>query len=158
MILHQVFGLQQYRDQVTFNCSVSCPCMGNSSVRVWATRLANSRLPFMRENMSVVSVINAHTPKDVTITNLIRELVVVSMRYNILFASKHVPKKKLTLSPMPYPLSRTRPRTRGLLGSIATQTICRRNSYLGEQCRRLHCSIFGSFYPGDVFAVGNPVT
>ena len=63
------------------------------AVRLWATRLANSRLLFMCDNMSVVSVINSHTSKDVTIMNLIRELVVVSMRHNILFASKHVPGK-----------------------------------------------------------------
>ena len=39
-ILPQLLVCQQYREQGTFNYSASCPFMGDSSVRVWATRLS----------------------------------------------------------------------------------------------------------------------
>ena len=47
----------------------------------------------MCDNMSVVSVINSLTSRDVSIMQLLRELVVACMRHNIQLAFKHVPGK-----------------------------------------------------------------
>ena len=45
--------------------------------------------------MSVVSVINSQTSRDVSIMQLLRELVVACMRHNIQLASTHVPGKTI---------------------------------------------------------------
>ena len=63
------------------------------AVRLWAPFLANSRILFVCDNMSVVSVINSQTSRDVSIVQLLRELVVACMRHYIQLASKHVPGK-----------------------------------------------------------------
>ena len=56
-------------------------------VRLWAPFLANSRILFMCDNMSVVSVINSQTSRDVSVVQLLRELVVACMRHNIQFSA-----------------------------------------------------------------------
>ena len=63
------------------------------AVRIWGPLLKNSRILFMCDNMSIVNVINVHTSKDVAIMRLLRQFVVATMSFNILFAAKHIPGK-----------------------------------------------------------------
>ena len=55
--------------------------------------MANSRILFMCDNMSIVAVLNSHTAKEPQIMQLLRRLVVSTMTHNIHFASKHIPGK-----------------------------------------------------------------
>ena len=64
-----------------------------SAVELWGPLMANSRILFMCDNMSIVAVINSHTSRDHQIMKLLRRLVVATMTYNIHFASKHIPGK-----------------------------------------------------------------
>ena len=61
------------------------------AVELWGPLVANSRILFMCDNMSIVAVINSHTSRDHQIMKLLRHLVVATMTYNIHFASKHIP-------------------------------------------------------------------
>lgn len=63
------------------------------SIQLWGYLMANSRILFMCDNMSIVSVINSHTSRDKHIMRLLRQLAVVTMTHNIHFASKHIPGK-----------------------------------------------------------------
>ena len=61
------------------------------AVRLWSSKLSNSRILFMTDNMSVVHIINTQTSKDDALMSLVRDLVVVTMTCNIDFRAKHVP-------------------------------------------------------------------
>ena len=63
------------------------------AVQLWGCLMANSRILFMCDNMSIVAVLNSHTAKEPQIMQLLRRLVVSTMTHNIHFASKHIPGK-----------------------------------------------------------------
>ena len=64
------------------------------AVRLWGSRMANSRILFMTDNSSVVDIINSQTSRDPTLMNLVRGLVVSAMLHNIDFRAKHIPGKQ----------------------------------------------------------------
>ena len=52
----------------------------------------------MTDNMSVMHIINTQTCKDPVLMNLVRELVIATMSYNIHFYAKHIPGKSNTVA------------------------------------------------------------
>ena len=61
------------------------------AVQLWGPIMANSRMLFMCDNMSIVAVINSRTSKDRSIMDLLRKLAIATMSHNIHFAAKHIP-------------------------------------------------------------------
>ena len=63
------------------------------AVQFWGPIMANSRMLFMCDNMSIVAVINSRTSKDRSIMDLLRKVAIATMSHNIHFAAKHIPGK-----------------------------------------------------------------
>ena len=61
------------------------------AIKIWAEKLRNKYITFHSDNEAVVHIINAQTSKEPEIMGLVRELVVVVMRHNILFRAAHIP-------------------------------------------------------------------
>ena len=61
------------------------------AIKIWAEKLGNKCITFHSDNEAVVHIINAQTSKEPEIMGLVRELVVVVMRHNILFRAAHIP-------------------------------------------------------------------
>jgi hypothetical protein len=57
---------------------------------VWAEQFKNKCLILRSDNMAVVHVINKNTSKDNTIMILVRQLVLICLKYNILVKSQHI--------------------------------------------------------------------
>ena len=64
------------------------------TIQMWSPLMANSRVLFMCDNMSIVAVLNS---KDKFIMRLVRRLV-ATVQYNIHFAAKHIPGKSNTVA------------------------------------------------------------
>ena len=64
------------------------------SVRLWGPSLTNKRIIFFCDNLAIVAVINKQTSKNSSIMALLRSLVVVCLKYNIMFTAKHIPGKR----------------------------------------------------------------
>lgn len=58
---------------------------------MWYHTLRNKRVLFMTDNESVVHVINKQTSRDTYLLSLIRKMVLICLRNNILFRPKHIP-------------------------------------------------------------------
>ena len=56
----------------------------------WAEKLANCKINFHCDNMSVVSIINRQSSKCPHIMILLRKLVLVCLKQNIIFKSSHI--------------------------------------------------------------------
>jgi hypothetical protein len=67
------------------------------AVEVWGKRKANSCICFQCDNEALVYV-NKHSRKESNIIFLIRKLVLLSLNFNILYKSEHIPGKKNVLS------------------------------------------------------------
>lgn len=63
------------------------------SLRIWAHRWENKKILFMSDNMAVVAIINKQTSKDKNIMSMVRVMVSICLKHNIMFASQHVPGK-----------------------------------------------------------------
>jgi hypothetical protein len=57
----------------------------------WCDRLANQCVLFHTDNMALVSIINKQTTKDTGILQLLRRMVLVCLKHNILFQAIHIP-------------------------------------------------------------------
>ena len=68
------------------------------SLHVWGHLLTNKRIMFHSDNSACVHIINSQTSKDVNVMKLVRPLVSMALKYNIVFKSVHVP-GKLNLIP-----------------------------------------------------------
>ena len=64
------------------------------AVCLWGEKMSHTRILFMTDNQSIVYVINSQTSKDPMLMDLVRKLVVTSMKYNIDFCAKHIPGEK----------------------------------------------------------------
>lgn len=64
------------------------------SVEIWGHRMANRAVCFNCDNESVVFILNKQTSKDKGVMFLIRKLVFLSLKFNILFRAVHIPGKK----------------------------------------------------------------
>ena len=58
---------------------------------LWCHQLRNKKVLFMTDNESVVHVINKQTSRDPYLLSLIRKMVLICLRNNILFRAKHIP-------------------------------------------------------------------
>ena len=67
-------------------------------VHMWGESLRNRRVLFFSDNESVVHVINKQTSKDKGLLQLIRQLVLICLQYNILFRARHIQGKKNILA------------------------------------------------------------
>jgi len=61
------------------------------ALELWADQLANKRILFHCNNISVVYCINKQTSKDPDLMRLIRRLVVQALKFHIYFEAEHVP-------------------------------------------------------------------
>ena len=52
----------------------------------------------MTDNQSIVYIINKQSSKDKDIMQLVRSLVLCSLKYNIVFKAKHIPGKSNTIA------------------------------------------------------------
>jgi hypothetical protein len=68
------------------------------SLMVWAEEMRDKCLLLRSDNMAVVYVINNNTSKDSTMMVLVRQLVLVCLRYNIFVKSQHIPGKQNVVS------------------------------------------------------------
>jgi hypothetical protein len=68
------------------------------SIRKWGPILANNRILFKTDNESIVFAINKQSCKNSQLMNMVRQLVVAAMTFNIDFRAAHIP-GKLNLVP-----------------------------------------------------------
>ena len=61
------------------------------AVSVWADSLGNKCISFHSDNRPVVDIINSQTSKDTKVMHLMRKLVLVCLRHDILFRAVHIP-------------------------------------------------------------------
>ena len=62
-----------------------------TSIHIWGPTLANKCVLFMSDNKAVVDVINIQTAKDQGVMMLLRQLVTLAMKHNIIFQARHIP-------------------------------------------------------------------
>ena len=60
------------------------------ALHLWSYKLTNKCLLIHTDNMSVVSIINTSTSKEPSIMKLVRRLVLLCMRSNILIKAEHI--------------------------------------------------------------------
>ena len=58
---------------------------------IWGPILKNKCILFFTDNSAVADILNDQTSKDPSIMVLVRQFVLLSMKYNILFKLKHIP-------------------------------------------------------------------
>lgn len=63
------------------------------SVLMWHDRLRDKIVVFQSDNMALISVINNQTCRDPDLMHLLRQLVLICLRENILFRAEHIPGK-----------------------------------------------------------------
>ncbi|MES9881498.1 MAG: reverse transcriptase domain-containing protein [Sedimenticola sp.] len=63
------------------------------AVQIWGHKLENHKIMFHSDNEATVHVLNKTTCKDPIMMRLVRRLVLLSMKHNILFRAVHVPGK-----------------------------------------------------------------
>ena len=61
------------------------------AVHLWGSQMTNKCILFFTDNEALVSIINQQTCKHKLVMILIRDLVLTSLRYNILFRARHIP-------------------------------------------------------------------
>lgn len=62
-----------------------------AAISVWGEEWSNKTICFHSDNQSVVYVINRQTSRDTKIMTLVRKMVSLCLKYNIVFISKHIP-------------------------------------------------------------------
>ena len=68
------------------------------AVETWASAFSNRCILFFTDNEAVVSVVNRQSPKDQMIMVLVRRLVLICLKFNIVFQAKHIPGVSNTLA------------------------------------------------------------
>ena len=63
------------------------------ALELWGHRLANHKILFFSDNSAVVEIINKTSCKDNLTMQLVRRLVIASLRHNVQFRAKHIPGK-----------------------------------------------------------------
>ena len=61
------------------------------AVHLWSRHMSNRCIMFVTDNATLVSIINKQTSKHKLVMILIRDLVLTSLRYNIIFRARHIP-------------------------------------------------------------------
>ncbi len=62
-----------------------------AALKTWGPELANSCIMYHCVNLAVVNIINDTSSKDPTLMVLVRQFVLLAMKYNILFRALHIP-------------------------------------------------------------------
>lgn len=65
---------------------------------IWHDFLANKHILFHVDNMAVVQVLNNSTSKSTRVMLIVRELVLITLQYNITIKAQHIPTKKNTIA------------------------------------------------------------
>lgn len=60
------------------------------AIELWGASMLNKCILFHCDNLSVVHIINKQTSKDRVLMRLVRRLVVMCLRYNIMFQAEHI--------------------------------------------------------------------
>ena len=60
------------------------------ALHIWGSTMANKCVCFVTDNSALVDVINRQTSKHKLIMILVRDLVLTSLKYNILFRARHI--------------------------------------------------------------------
>lgn len=60
------------------------------ALEIWGPFINNSKILFLSDNQPVVDIINNKSCKNKTLMILIRRLVLASMKWNVIFRSKHI--------------------------------------------------------------------
>ena len=68
------------------------------ALSLWGHTLQNRRVRFHTDNQACVHIINSQTSKDKHIMHLVRHLVSVSLKHNILFRAEHIPGRHNVIS------------------------------------------------------------
>jgi hypothetical protein len=63
------------------------------SVHIWGIHLKNKRIMFNVDNQAVVAIINKKSSKSNRVMTLVRNLVLLSLQYNIMLKAEHIPSK-----------------------------------------------------------------
>ena len=61
------------------------------SLHIWGPLMANKCVAFYTDNAAIVDIINQQTSKHPLVMILVRDLVLTSLTYNILFRARHIP-------------------------------------------------------------------
>lgn len=64
------------------------------SLQIWGPMLRNRSIVFHTDNSALTFIINKQTAKNKNIMKLVREMVLVCLRMNIIFRAKHIPGAK----------------------------------------------------------------
>lgn len=89
---HWVYGAWQSRsDDLHITVLELYPIV--LAMELWGHLWANHCIVFHTDNIALVSILSNHTSKDATIMILVRRLVGIGLRYNILFKAAHIPGK-----------------------------------------------------------------
>lgn len=62
-----------------------------AATSLWVEQLLHRSILFLCDNAAVVFILNKQSTKDESLMALVRRLVLLCMRHNILFRAKHVP-------------------------------------------------------------------
>ncbi|XP_061191730.1 uncharacterized protein LOC133199966 [Saccostrea echinata] len=68
------------------------------AVLIWHESLANMRILFHIDNMAVVQVLNNSTSKSNKVMKIVRELVLITLQYNITIKAQHIPTKQNSIA------------------------------------------------------------
>ena len=62
-------------------------------MHIWGIHLKNKRIIFNVDNQAVVAIINKKSSKSNRVMTLVRNLVSLSLQYNIMLKAEHIPGK-----------------------------------------------------------------
>ena len=61
------------------------------ALHIWGPSMANRCVAFYTDNAAIVDIINRQTSKHALVMILVRDLVLTSLKHNILFRTRHIP-------------------------------------------------------------------
>ena len=64
-----------------------------ASLELWGKYMANHSVLFLTDNQAVVEVINKQSAMISHLMRLVRRLVIIALKFNVYFKSKHIPGK-----------------------------------------------------------------
>ena len=62
-------------------------------LEMWGYKLKNHCVVFMTDNAALVSILNDQTCKCKRVMKMLRQFVLTSMKFNVLFKAQHIPGK-----------------------------------------------------------------
>ncbi len=65
---------------------------------LWAQLFPNTKILFHVDNASIVAILSSHTSRDSIIMNMVLDMVLLAMKFNIIFSAKHIRGKHNVIS------------------------------------------------------------